>query len=219
MTAIVLESPQVTAASAKCYNTSGSLVVEVPCGPAGGSTSGSRTYKDSNGTTISGPQDNACYVSTSTGSHQTYTQASNCAELASQSASNQQRCEESGGTWENSRCGECPSDSTSNGVTCTGSGVGNNPSGDCNVAPGEPLNQSNCGIIKYIVVFTKALSALVGIVIVIMIAIGGVQYAASKDDPSQVTGAKSKIQNAVMALIFYIFALAFLQWLIPGGVF
>ena len=94
-----------------------------------------------------------------------------------------------------------------------------NPDGDCKVGAGEKLNQSNCGIIYYVVLLTKTLSALVGIVIVVMMAVGGIQYAASRDDPAQVAGAKKHIQNTVMALVFYLFALAFLQWLVPGGVF
>lgn len=90
---------------------------------------------------------------------------------------------------------------------------------DCEVSGGQRLNQDNCGIIKYIVVFTKTLSVLVGIVVVTMIAVGGVQYAASRDEPSQVAAAKDRIRNAILALVFYIFAMAFLQWLVPGGVF
>jgi hypothetical protein len=81
------------------------------------------------------------------------------------------------------------------------------------------LTQENCGIIGYIVTFTNALSVMVGLVIVIMIAVGGVQYTMSGDDPNAVSAAKERIKNAIYALIFYIFAVAFLQWLIPGGVF
>jgi hypothetical protein len=81
------------------------------------------------------------------------------------------------------------------------------------------LNKGNCGIITYIVDFTRLLSALVGIVIVIMITIGGIQYAASGPDPSAVTAAKKRIMNALIALVLYIFMFSFLQWLVPGGIF
>lgn len=93
---------------------------------------------------------------------------------------------------------------------------GSNLSGDCS---GLTLTKDNCGIVGYIVTFINVLSAAVGVVIVIMIAVGGIQYSASRDDPQMVNAAKQRIQNAVLALVFYLFAFAFLQWLVPGGIF
>jgi len=87
---------------------------------------------------------------------------------------------------------------------------------DCKV---EPTTADNCGIIKYILIFTDTLAAAAGIVIVIMIVAGGIQYSASRDNPQAVAAARGKIINAVMALVFFVFAFAFLQWLIPGGLF
>jgi hypothetical protein len=81
------------------------------------------------------------------------------------------------------------------------------------------LDKENCGIVGYIVTFTNALAILVGIVIVIMIAVGGIQYTTARDDPQQVSAAKNRIRNAILALVFYLFTFAFLQWLVPGGVF
>jgi len=91
--------------------------------------------------------------------------------------------------------------------------------GDCKVNPGEAVTKDNCGIVAYVVTITRVLSGLVGVVVVLMIAIGGIQYATSRDDPAQVKAAKTRIQNAILALVFYMFALAFIQWLVPGGVF
>lgn len=90
---------------------------------------------------------------------------------------------------------------------------------DCKTKDGEALDKSNCGIVGYIVGFTKLLSALVGIVIVIMIAVGGVQYTTARDDPNAVSAAKTRIRNAILSLVFYIFSVAFLNYLIPGGLF
>jgi hypothetical protein len=59
----------------------------------------------------------------------------------------------------------------------------------------------------------------VGIIVVIMILIGGVQYAVSRDNPQAVQAAKTKITNAVIAMICFIFIYAFLQWVVPGGIF
>lgn len=79
--------------------------------------------------------------------------------------------------------------------------------------------QGKCGITKYLTIFINALSALVGIVVVIMIIIGGIQYAAASDDPAKLAAAKQRIANAILALIIFVFAFSFLQWLIPGGIF
>ncbi len=86
---------------------------------------------------------------------------------------------------------------------------------DCNSAD---LNQNNCGIIKYLVLFIKFLSAVVGIAVVASIIIGGIMYSASKDDPSATANAKKRIANALLALGVYAFMFALLQYLIPGGV-
>lgn len=83
----------------------------------------------------------------------------------------------------------------------------------------DTLTADNCWIVYYIVGFTRILSGLVGIVIVVMIAIGGIQYAAAGPDPSAVVAARKRIINALIALVLYIFMFAFLQWLVPGGIF
>lgn len=91
---------------------------------------------------------------------------------------------------------------------------------DCSAATSpEQLNASNCGIINYIVVFTNALSAIVGVVIVLSLVIAGLQYSSAKSDPQAVAKAKQRIMNALIALFVFIFMYAFLQWLVPGGIF
>jgi Na+/phosphate symporter len=65
----------------------------------------------------------------------------------------------------------------------------------------------------------NVLSALVGVIVVIMIIVGGIQYSAAGDDPQKVAAAKSKITNALLALFLFIFMYALLQWLVPGGIF
>src|SRR4030095_1308883 len=81
------------------------------------------------------------------------------------------------------------------------------------------VTSSNCGIVGYLVRFINILSAVVGVVVVIMVAVGGVQYTMSKDDPQATAEAKRRIRNALLALVFYVFTFAFLQWLVPGGIF
>lgn len=96
---------------------------------------------------------------------------------------------------------------------------GANLDADCKLEAGENLNSDNCGIVGYIVTITNILSAAVGIVIVIMIAVGGMQYSMARDDPQAVTAAKGRIQNAILALIIYLFGFALLQYIVPGGLF
>ncbi len=70
---------------------------------------------------------------------------------------------------------------------------------------------------KYINPFVAFLSAIAGIVIVISIIVGGVQYSAAGADPGKVAAAKQRITNAIISLLCLIFLFAFLQWLVPGG--
>ncbi len=97
--------------------------------------------------------------------------------------------------------------------TCT------HTSGDCDEGSIENINKDNCTVISYIVIITNALSALVGVVIVTMIIIGGIQYSTAGPDPSKVQAARTKITNALLALVLFVFGFSILQWLIPGGIF
>jgi hypothetical protein len=97
---------------------------------------------------------------------------------------------------------------------------GSNLEANCQDKDGNgALDGEECGIVGYIILFTNILSGAVGAVIVIMIAVGGIQYTTSRDDPQAVLAAKNRIKNAVLALVFYLFGFAFLQYLIPGGIF
>jgi hypothetical protein len=95
---------------------------------------------------------------------------------------------------------------------------------DCKV-PWDQINNNDfrddndCGIIRYLLIFINVLSALVGIVVVIMIIIGGIQYSTAADNPQAAIEAKKRIANAILALILYTFTFSFLQWVVPGGLF
>lgn len=84
----------------------------------------------------------------------------------------------------------------------------------CNGGP-----DCNRFINDYINPAIKVLTALVGIVAVLSIVIAGIQYASSADDPGTVTKAKQRIFNVAIGLVTYIFLLAFLNYLVPGGLF
>jgi hypothetical protein len=89
---------------------------------------------------------------------------------------------------------------------------------DCKPEQGNALTPEHCGIVRYIVDIINALSAIVGIVIVIMIAVGGIEYSTARDNPQQVSAARNRIRNAIIALVLYLFTFSFLQWLVPGGI-
>lgn len=80
------------------------------------------------------------------------------------------------------------------------------------------ITQKNCGIVAYLVDFIKILSGLVGVVVVIMITVGGIQYSTARDNPQATAAAKGRIVNAVLALVLYLFVFAFLQYIVPGGI-
>lgn len=65
----------------------------------------------------------------------------------------------------------------------------------------------------------NALAAGVGVVVIGSIIVGGIQYTMAGDQAGKVEEAKKRIANAVFALVAFFLSWAFLQWLIPGGVF
>jgi hypothetical protein len=87
--------------------------------------------------------------------------------------------------------------------------------GDCTagLAPGQ------CGIVDYIQLAINVLSAMTGVVIVIMLVVGGIQYSMSADNANETEAAKTRIRNALVALVAFLFTFAFLQYVVPGGAF
>ncbi len=80
------------------------------------------------------------------------------------------------------------------------------------------LNANN-PIIKDIQLVIDFLSVGVGIIVVGVIILGGIQYAMAGDSPEAVGKAKQRIINGLIALFAFIFTYAFIQWVVPGGVF
>lgn len=78
---------------------------------------------------------------------------------------------------------------------------------------------ANCGITRNLQMFVNILTGLVGVAIVGSIIVGGIQYSMSAGDAQAVGAAKKRISNALLALLIYSFTFAFLQWIVPGGVF
>ena len=74
-------------------------------------------------------------------------------------------------------------------------------------------------IYNQLAIAINILSGLVGIIIVISIVFAGIQYTISSGDPQKVAAAKSRIFTSIFAFLAFIFLYAFLQYLVPGGVF
>jgi hypothetical protein len=86
--------------------------------------------------------------------------------------------------------------------------------------PATSCTASSCDLIKKylnpIVTFLVGVPALVA---TISLVIGGIQYGSSADDPQKVAAAKSRMYNAILGLLGFVFLWSFLQFIMPGGVF
>jgi Type IV secretion system pilin len=90
----------------------------------------------------------------------------------------------------------------------------------CKGASCQTSNPDGCNAMTDAVfAIIRALSVGVGLVIVASMVWAGIQYTASRDDPSAVGKAKERIQNNLIALLVYVFAYAILNYLIPKGFF
>jgi hypothetical protein len=74
-------------------------------------------------------------------------------------------------------------------------------------------------LIQDITAAINLLSALVGVIVIIMIIVGGIQYMTAGGNPQAVAAAKKRITNAVLSIVALIFMFSLLTWLIPGGIF
>lgn len=99
----------------------------------------------------------------------------------------------------------------------------NNGSTDDNagsVQPGHCTSDNNCDLIRlYVNPFIRLLTIVVGLVVAASLVLAGVQYSASGGDPQKTSAAKSRVSNTLLALFAYAFMYAFLNFLIPGGIF
>lgn len=93
--------------------------------------------------------------------------------------------------------------------------------------PDENGNTTNCvgddtpqnnPIYVYLRGIIRVVAGLVGLAVVINIMVGGLQYMTSQGDPGAITKAKTRIFNAVVSLIAFLFAATIINYIIPGGV-
>jgi hypothetical protein len=118
--------------------------------------------------------------------------------------------------------GACPVDMLGKGDPCVSIALKIN-SGDSlgKDKNGKPCvdNTSNGGaIIVYLIFILKLLGGAVGIVIVLMLVIAGIQYITSVGDPGRIKAAKDRIVGAMTALLLFVTMFAILNFLVPGGI-
>lgn len=89
---------------------------------------------------------------------------------------------------------------------------------DCNAKEDDDCLNKN-PLVRLTKTIINVLSALVGIVAVAVIIMGGMQYSSAGGNPNATSAAKKRITNAVLAVVAWIFLYALLNWLIPGGLF
>lgn len=77
---------------------------------------------------------------------------------------------------------------------------------------------SGGAIVNYLRLILKLLSGVVGLLIILMLVVAGVQYMTSLGDPGRVKSAKDRIVNAITALVLFLTMFAILNFLIPGGI-
>lgn len=65
----------------------------------------------------------------------------------------------------------------------------------------------------------KFLSGLIGVLAVIMFIAAGVVYASASDSSDKVRQAKTMMTNTVIGIALYVFLVAIINFLVPGGVF
>lgn len=115
-------------------------------------------------------------------------------------------------------CSQCASNNgVSNCVPCNQDGSGNNTNCGDNAVK---CDQKNCDFIaKYINPGIALLSVCFGLIAIISIILGGINYITSEGDPQKTAKAKSRVFNTIFAIIAYLFLYTFLEFLIPGGIF
>lgn len=103
-------------------------------------------------------------------------------------------------------------------VICAPDCVYKDDSGNCVNCNIQDSN-SACNLFKYIDLAISTLAALMGIIVVIMIIVGGIQYTTAGSDFNAVQKAKKRIGSAIGALVVFGLIYAIIQYLVPGGIF
>ncbi len=95
-----------------------------------------------------------------------------------------------------------------------------NPPGQPSCCGQDSSFDSSCDLVNlYINPAIDVFSGLFGLIAVISLILGGIQYSASAGDPQKAGQAKDRISKTIFAIFAYFFLYAFLQFIVPGGAF
>ena len=72
---------------------------------------------------------------------------------------------------------------------------------------------------KYISPFVTLLTALIGVFAIISYILAAIQYSAAGDDPGAVNKAKNRAFQTTLGVLGYFFLFAFINYIVPGGLF
>jgi hypothetical protein len=78
---------------------------------------------------------------------------------------------------------------------------------------------SGGAIIAYLKTVLQLMSIAASMVIILMLIVAGIQYITSIGDPGQIKAAKTRVTNAITALVLFLLMFAILSFLVPGGIF
>jgi hypothetical protein len=82
---------------------------------------------------------------------------------------------------------------------------------------GSSSSDMGCLFTKYINPVIDLLSALVGVVVVIAVIAGAIEFSTAGGDPQRAASGRKHITNALLALLAFALLYAFLEFLVPGG--
>lgn len=89
----------------------------------------------------------------------------------------------------------------------------------CPKVDGAAPTSMQCFFAKYLNPTVNLLAVIFGIIVTASVVAGGIQISSSAGDSGKFAKGRSRIINSLLALAGFVFLYAFLQWLIPGGIF
>lgn len=116
----------------------------------------------------------------------------------------------------------------SNAASAANTNLGATPTDTASCSNGnciDPAADPNCTgskcdfIKKYVNPAINLLSISFGLIAAASIIFGGIQYSTAGGDPQKVSQAKQRIAKTLIAVVAYFFLYAFLQFIVPGGIF
>jgi hypothetical protein len=113
--------------------------------------------------------------------------------------------------------GQAPFTNKSTQTACCPSGQTIEDNSPTCCPTGTSTSNNSCLFAKYINPLIQLLSATVGVVAVLIIIYGSVEYTTSAGDPQKAANGKRHIVGALIGLLAYLMLYAFLQFITPGG--